>query len=216
MTHVVACNPAMPDTETVRRIVAVLTEGRAVVMPTETQYALSLRADRDETADAITQIKQRPMESKCAIFVRDLTMAATFCELSTAARTLARKYLPGPLTMVLPAKPGQSVVSDRFRSAHGFGIRISSSPLVAAVMTQATFPVTATSANQSGEITLPTVQGIRQALGDDITLYVDGGPCRAVTASTVAAVAETVTILRHGLIAEAEIRRFLREEGLDG
>ena len=100
-------------------------------------------------------------------------------------------------------------VSPELKSNLGFGIRISSSPLIKGIMARVPFAVTATSANISGETTAPTIEEISWSLGDEVSLYVDGGPCRTVTPSTVLHVDDRIEILRHGLIAESEIKRFL-------
>lgn len=210
------CNPAAPEETVIAAVADALTEGLAVVIPTETQYGLALRADSDEAPQIINRIKGRAESDRSALFVRDIAMAESFCRFTQISRSLAAEFLPGPLTLVLPAKEDQTVVSHRFLSPHGIGIRLSSSPLVRAVMVRVPFPVTATSANRSGEMTPATVELIRAMLGEAVGLYIDGGPCRAITPSTVAAVNGTIRILRHGAIAEAELHSHLRREGLDG
>lgn len=216
MSRVIVCNPAAPEESVITAVVDALTEGRAVVIPTETQYGLAVRADADDAPRMVCRIKGRAESEPSALFVRDMAMAERFCRLTSLSRSLADKFLPGPLTLVLPVREDQTIVSRRFQSAHGIGVRLSSSPLVAAVMARVPFPVTATSANRSGEATPATVEPIRRSLGEAVELYIDGGPCRAVAPSTVAAVNGRVHILRHGAVAESDIRGHLRREGLDG
>lgn len=216
MSRVIVCNPAAPEENVIAAVVKALTEGLAVVLPTETQYGLAVRADTEDAPETINRIKGRAESERSALFIRDIAMAGSFCRFTPLSLSLATKFLPGPLTLVLPARDDQTVVSHRFLSLHGIGIRLSSSPLVKAIMARVPFPVTATSANRSGEMTPATVEPIRTMLGEAIGLYIDGGPCRAITPSTVAAVNGTIRILRHGAIAEAEIRSHLRREGLDG
>jgi L-threonylcarbamoyladenylate synthase len=203
VSRVIVCNPAAPEEKVIAAVVDALTEGLAVVIPTETQYGLAVRADSDNAPELINRIKGRAESEKSALFVRDIAMAERFCRFTPIARSLTAKFLPGPLTLVLPSKEDQTAVSPLFLSLHGIGIRLS-------------FPVTATSANRSGEMTPSTVDLIRTMLGDAVGLFIDGGPCRGITPSTVAAVNGEVQILRHGAIAEAEIRSHLRREGLDG
>jgi len=205
------CNPARPDDSVIGDVVRGLEDDLMVVMPTETQYALLMRADREDAPEKIGRIKKRSGVVPAAVFVKDIQMAELFCEMSYMARRLAARFLPGPMTLVLSARAGQRAVAAGFASQDGFGIRISSSPVVKAVMAKTSFPVTATSANISGETSLATVQEIAEVFGEDVDLYVDGGPCRGVVPSTVLKVTDTVSVLRHGAIPEAEIRRFLKE-----
>ena len=216
MSRILPCDPARPAVDIIEAAVEVLDNGGVVVMPTETQYSLSIRADRPEAMATIGRLKGRESSVKPALFVRDLSLAEQFCLLNTAARALGERYLPGPMTLVVPARPGQRVVADGFVSEHGIGVRISSSPVVAAVMNRVPFAVTATSANRSGEMTPSTAAEIARLFGDEVDLYLDGGPCRGVVPSTVVKVDGGVTILRHGQIAEAEIRRFIEKERRDG
>lgn len=211
MSRVLACDPVRPDIGVIDETVAALTDGLTVVMPTETQYSLSVRADSELALKKICAVKKRSENLKAALFVKDLNMAGKFCDIHEPARVLADRFLPGPLTLVTPGKKDQKAVATGFLSADGFGLRISSSPVIMAVMDRVRFPVTATSANISGDITPATVSDIRKALGDGVDLYLDAGPCRGVVPSTVVKVNETVTILRHGVISEREIRNALEE-----
>lgn len=211
MNRKIKCHPSTPESEVVSDIAAVLEEGGAVVLPTETQYGLAVRADRDGALKQICQIKCRDSNLRPALFVKDMQMTAAFCHISPEAERLADHFLPGPLTLVLPVVPGQTAVSMDFVSEQGVGIRISSSPLVRAVMHAVPFPVTATSANKSGMIAPRSVDDIRESLGEAVDLYVDGGNSRGIVPSTVVRVADTIDFLRHGAVPESEIRAVLKE-----
>lgn len=206
MSITLECDVARPAADVIDRIVEALDDGLAVVLPTETQYGLALRADRPDSPERIDKIKKRRDQS-AALFVKDLAQAEAFCRVDRKAEKLAQRFLPGPLTLVLPAKDGQKVIADGFASELGFGIRISSAPLIGTVMKRTDYPVTATSANISGRITSTSIATIRDELGEDIDLFIDGGPhaCRSRVPSTVVALGENIRILRPGLITETEI-----------
>jgi L-threonylcarbamoyladenylate synthase len=206
-----SCDYEKPESDIIDETVEALVAGLVVVMPTETQYALSVRADNDKALEVINCVKKRSETVRAAVFIKDLEMAQDFCVVSDLAWRLADRFLPGPLTLVLPGKIDQQSVAAGFLSEDGFGIRISSSPLVSAVMQKVAFPVTATSANLSGEKSATTVSGIKRELGESVDLYLDAGSCRSTIPSTVVKVDKTLTILRPGLIGEAEIRDFLRK-----
>lgn len=210
MSRIISCDPARPDRTVVAEIARALAGRKAVVLPTETQYGLAVAVD-ERTRETICRIKRRAQDLKTALFVKDMEMTARFCVISTMARYLAERFLPGPLTMVMPLIPGQTIIPDDLASEAGVGVRLSSSPLVAAVVRELNNPITATSANLSGQLTPETVEEIVAMLGEQVDLYVDGGPCRSIVPSTVAQVGERVTILRPGVIPETEIRRALME-----
>lgn len=201
-----------PDAPIIEEAVAELRSGNAIVLPTETQYSLSVRADRRDVLETIGKIKKRDFARKSALFVKDMKMASQFCDISETALILARKFLPGPLTMVLPAKVNQKAVDEKLASNDGFGIRISSSPVIRQVVDSLDFPITATSANISGGLPHVTVADIMEELGELVTLYVDGGACPGRTPSTVIKVADELEILRPGQIPESELRNYLKEQ----
>jgi L-threonylcarbamoyladenylate synthase len=203
---VLACDPTTPDPDVIEQAAETLTRGGAVVLPTETQYGLSLRADSPDAPHKIDRIKKRNKTLPVALFVKDIQMAELFCEPTDTARKLAARFLPGPLTLIMPARPRQTAAATAFASPDGFGVRISSSPVVTAVMNQVTFPVTATSANLGGRRTPATIAEIRDELGDGVDLYIDGGPCRGLVPSTVVKAGDRVEIIRHGIIPDAEIK----------
>ncbi len=205
------CNPANPEPETIMQAARALVDGQAIVVPTETQYGLAIRADRPDAPEKINRIKRRNETLPVALFVKDVQMGERLCEFSNTAHLLADRFLPGPLTLVLPPRKGRETAAAGFVSAEGIGIRISSSPLVTAIMRKVDFPVTATSANLSGQRTPSTVSEIQKELGDAVTLYLDGGPCRGLIPSTVVRVNGGVHVLRPGVISESEIRMALTE-----
>jgi L-threonylcarbamoyladenylate synthase len=211
VSRVLTCNPAHPDRQIVETAVRVLGEHDAVVLPTETQYGLSIRADIPDAPEKINRIKRRISTLPVALFVKDIHMAERFCDITDQARILADRFLPGPLTLVLPIREGQDTTAAGFASPEGIGIRISSSPLVAAITSRLDFPVTATSANVSGRKTPSDLRTIRKELGEEVELYLDGGPCRGMIPSTVVRVNDGVHIIRPGIISEAEIRMALEE-----
>ncbi|MCP4569356.1 MAG: threonylcarbamoyl-AMP synthase [FCB group bacterium] len=216
MSRKLTCNPADPENETVAAAAEALIAGEVVVIPTETQYSLSVRADNEKAMKKIKRIKKRNEALKPALFVKDIDAANKFCVVGKQARRLAEGFLPGPLTLVMPGRRNQKAVAADFESELGFGIRISSSPLIAAIIERVPFPVTATSANISGETTPASIEAITELLGDEVGLYLDGGPCRGITPSTVVYAGEDIRILRPGLIGEAEIKRYLGEESING
>lgn len=210
MSREIKCDPAEPVDKIIQEIRAALNKEMIVVLPTETQYALSIRANQS-ALEKIGRIKKRNLDLKPALFVKDIEMAEKFCEINKIAMHLADKFLPGPLTLIVPEKKGQNFISSEYKSDLGFGLRLSSSKVMMSIMSGMEKPVTATSANISGQHGSSDIDYIKQELGDDVDLYVDAGPCRAVTPSTVVWAGDDTKILRHGMIPEIEIKKAIAE-----
>ncbi|UCE23300.1 MAG: threonylcarbamoyl-AMP synthase [Candidatus Zixiibacteriota bacterium] len=195
-----------PDQSTVDQAAAILDRGGLIVAPTETRYGLLARADDREAVSRLYGIKGRPMTMPTAIFVKDVNGISRYGRLNAAARRLAEKFLPGPLTLVLEATAslGEPLVVDR-----KIGIRLSSAPFIQSLVETVKFPVTATSANISGDQELETIEEIARAFGGKIDLYVDVGVLDNPVSTVVDASEDNPVILRSGAIAESEILALL-------
>ncbi|MFH1699021.1 MAG: L-threonylcarbamoyladenylate synthase [Candidatus Zixiibacteriota bacterium] len=210
MSREIKCDPNRPEGKTIDTIIIALNGKKIIVLPTETQYALSIRAD-ESALKKIEQIKKRNMDSKPALFVKDLDMAEKFCIINKTARHLADKFLPGPLTLIVPERIGQDFISSEYKSEFGFGLRLSSSRVIEAVMAGMDRPVTATSANISGQDSSSDINEIRRDLSDNVDLYVDAGQCRGIMPSTVVWVGDGTKVLRPGIIPVSAIEKALAE-----
>ncbi len=211
MSRILKCDPVKPEEELIEIVELALRKGGAVIIPTETQYGLALRADMDDVIEKICEIKMRDGGQKPALFVKDMDMASTFCKINEKALLLAEKFLPGPLTLVLPIKTGQDYIPMDFASSKGIGIRISSHPFLKKLTAQIDFPITATSANISGKTVPEDINSIMEMLGDKAAIYIDAGPIHGRIPSTVVCVDDEIQILRPGAIPEKEIFDALRE-----
>lgn len=195
-----------PDQEIVGRAASILGEGGLIVAPTETRYGLLARADSSEAVTRLYSIKGRPITLPTAIFVSDIDGISNYGPLNAAARRLAEKFLPGPLTLVIGATAdlGEPLVVDK-----KIGIRLSSAPFIRSLLEKIDFPVTATSANLSGDRELETVDEIARAFGGKIDLYVDVGVLDNPVSTVVDASKDSPIVLRTGAIAESEILALL-------
>lgn len=185
-----------------------LREGGIVVAPTETQYGLLARADSNTSVDRIIRTKNRNLQLPLSVFVPSVDMIPLWAELSSEAQTLAERFLPGPLTIILPSKEGSvlPVVRD-----NKLGIRVSSAPIIQGIMTGVDFPVTATSANISGSKSLPSIKAISDLFGDAVDYYIDAGHIDGLASTVVDCTCHPVKILREGAISSSEIETALRD-----
>ena len=183
-----------------------------ILYPTETIYGLGVNPFDAVAYKSLFELKGR-VDRKVSWLVRNIEDIAHFADLSPKARQVAEKFMPGPLTLVLPVKDH---VPLNLQSDYGtIGFRISSDPLAQALIEQHydqhDAPLTCTSANVSGRKTRNTPEEIIKQFKDhrpDFTGFdqvIDGGP-RGEIASTVAMVNDDgVTVFRAGAISESDL-----------
>jgi len=174
----------MPPDSTIERAAALLRAGGLVAFPTETVYGLGANALDERAVARVFEVKQRPRFDPLIVHVASVDrverLAADFPE---TARRLADKFWPGPLTLVLPKKP---VVPDLVTAGcPTVALRIPDHPLALEFLRAADVPVAGPSANPFGRISPTTAEHVREQLGDQIDLILDGGPCRVGVESTV-------------------------------
>ncbi len=192
------------------RIVETLLRGGIVAYPTETFYGLGVNATSAAAVERLLAAKGRSKDDPIPLIIacaEDLARIAR--EIPEAARVLAARFWPGPLTLVLRADPALPEVITA--GTGKVGVRVSSHPVAAAIAEASVFPITATSANVSGAQAARRPEEISGALRDALDLLVNAGRTPGGPASTVLDVTEEVPrILREGPIASADIRAALR------
>jgi len=119
-------DPQAPARELINEAVTVPDGGGLAVDPTETRYGLLARADRKIPADRLARAKRRASEKPISIFVGTIEMITHYAELRPTALRLARIFLPGPLTLVLPAVGSWHPV---IAPVGKIGVRVSASPV---------------------------------------------------------------------------------------
>jgi len=192
--------------EAAKKAALVLKIGGIVLYPTDTIYGLGVDATNKKAVALLKAIKGRETKKPISILVRDVDAISAYGVLSNKARALAEKYMPGPLTLVLPAT---TLVPEEV-SLHGtIGVRIPDNELCIAMTRAFNAPITATSANKSGMQSAETVREILEQFSyhvKDIALVIDGGKRKSEKSSTVVScVGEKVFVLREGVITKAEL-----------
>ncbi|HHY49408.1 MAG TPA: threonylcarbamoyl-AMP synthase, partial [Alphaproteobacteria bacterium] len=186
-----------------------LRAGEIVAFPTETVYGLGADAGNSDAVLKIYETKGRPRFNPLIVHCADLAMAEALAEFSPLARKLAR-FWPGPLTLVLPKRPGARLSDLVTAGLDTVGIRIPDHPLAQALIRAAGVPLAAPSANPSGRLSPTTAEQVRRAFRGRVPVL-DGGPCRAGVESTILAVTgDTVTQLRAGALPRHEIESVLQ------
>lgn len=193
--------------EAVRRLEA----GELVGLPTETVYGLAADAENPAAVAKIYAAKGRPADHPVIVHVhRHADLAHWAAAVPEAARRLAAAFWPGPLTLILPRKPG--VAEACAGGQPTIGLRCPSHPVAQAVL--AAFKggqggLAAPSANRFGRISPTTAAHVRAELGDAL-FVLDGGSCAIGIESTIVdCTAQPPRILRPGLLGADEIAAVL-------
>jgi L-threonylcarbamoyladenylate synthase len=179
--------------------------GELVAFPTETVYGLGANALDVAAIDKIYAAKGRPPSSPLIVHVSSIDMArALVREWPERAEKLARKFWPGPLTLVLPKQPH---VPDRLTAGlDTVGVRMPANPIAEALIREAGVPIAAPSANRFTELSPTTAQHVRDGLGDQVAMVLDGGRTTVGIESTVLSLAgSSAVLLRPGMITRQEI-----------
>jgi L-threonylcarbamoyladenylate synthase len=198
-------DPPIPDPDAIRAAADAIRQGFLVIFPTETVYGLAADALNESAVAKIIEAKGRrdghPLPVQIA-GMDGLCMVAS--SVPEAARLLAERFWPGPLTLVVPKSEGISdLVSGGAKSV---GVRVPDHPVALALLRELGTPIVATSANLTGDQAPTTAEAAMSDLGDLVSVVLDSGPCRIGTASTVVDTTGKISrILRLGSITRDEI-----------
>ena len=173
------------DTEQdIRTAAAILRAGGLVGIPTETVYGLGANGLSSAAVGKIFAAKGRPQDNPLILHVPDASWLARYCrEVPDSAYTLAARFWPGPLTMILPRK---DVVPDAVTAGlDTVGVRCPNHPVTLAIIRAADVPVAAPSGNTSGRPSPTRAEHMVEDMAGKIDAIVDGGPCGVGVESTI-------------------------------
>jgi L-threonylcarbamoyladenylate synthase len=206
---------ALPEISTIEDAVEALRAGELVVYPTETFYGIAADPSSKSALKRLFAIKGRDAAKTVAMIAADTGSAFSLArDVSPIARRLAECFWPGPLTLVLPA--GAQIASELVGSTGGVGVRVSSHPTARALAAGLDRPITATSANRTGEPPAKALADARKALGRKVKVYLEGGTLGRSAPSTVLEVAGNQwRIIREGAVSGSQIAAALAGEALE-
>lgn len=193
------------------RAAAVLRAGGLLAVPTETVYGIAADAGNEGAVRGIYDLRNRDHGKPLSVLVTGMEMVERYCQsIPPAARRLAERYWPGPLTMVLKDR---GVVPAVVTAGSGtLGVRCPDHPLTLALIEKAGVPLAAPSANPAGEEPAKTAREVLDYFDGRIAGVADGGPCAMGVASTVLDLTgPEPRVLREGGIPAGELLAFLEE-----
>ena len=193
-----------PPATVVLQAVRALAQGLPIGIPTDTVYGLAVDPFRAGATDRIFAAKRRPRDVSLPLLVSGVEQALSVSTAVPArALELMARYWPGPLTIVIPAKPG--LAADLGDDEATVGVRAPDHPVPLALCA-AIGPLATTSANRHGEPPMTTAAEVDAAFGDALGVVLDGGICAGSPSTVVDCTGEELKLLREGRIPWAELR----------
>jgi L-threonylcarbamoyladenylate synthase len=190
--------PPGPSLTEARRALA---DGSLVVYPTDTVYGLGCDAGDPDAVRRLFATKGLDEDRGVSVLFATRDEARAWADWTDTAEALARAFLPGPITIVLD--PADHVPDGLAPDQGTVALRVVDRD--EAIALARTRPVVATSANTHGEPTARTVEDAREAFGDEVGAYVDGGRLAGSASTVVDARGERPTVIREGPLGEVEI-----------
>lgn len=179
-------------------LVRVLGQGGVVACPTETWLGLLADALDEKAVERVAELKGRPADMPIALLLPDVQAVADVAQApSAAARALMEAHWPGPLTILLMAKPG---LSPRITRDGKLGVRVPGPSPAADLARAFGRPLTATSANRTGEPSLRSVEELPVALAQGLDGVVPGVSPGGAHSTLIDATSSPMRILRAGAI----------------
>ncbi|OKI88937.1 translation factor Sua5 [Streptomyces sp. CB02058] len=193
----------------IERAAGVLRAGGLVALPTETVYGLGADAEDPAAVARIFQVKGRPPSHPLIVHIAAAEQLDDWvAEVPAAARLLAERFWPGPLTLVL--RRGQRVPLEATGGLETVAVRVPDHPVALALLSAFGGGVTAPSANLFGSVSPTTADHVRAELGNAVDFVLDGGSCQVGVESTIVDVTgEMPSILRPGGVTREDLEEVL-------
>lgn len=198
----------------IERVRTAIRAGESVVFPTDTVYGIAADPFSPQAVQGLLDAKHRGRDMPPPVLIGDAEVLEAYTrDVPAAARLLANRYWPGPLTLILSAQ--SSLRMDLGETKGSIGVRVPDHEVARAIL-RATGPLAVSSANISGEPAATDEPEARRQLRGSVAVYVDGGPTPGPTPSTIVDFAADLSgrVLRVGAIPLDELRKLL--PGLSG
>jgi len=207
-TRVLKIDPSSVTSEAILKIARVLASNSVIVYPTDTFYGLGANSSSRQALRRIFEIKKRPSSKGLPVLISDLEMAGGLAaELPPAFHTLASRFWPGPLTLVL--KAASRLLPELVGPGRTIGVRLPAIPWLQALIRETGVPLVTTSANISGQREIDSAEEVLRVFRGEVGLIVDGGRTPGGKPSTVVDLTgEKPVLIRRGVFGKKDLGRY--------
>jgi tRNA threonylcarbamoyl adenosine modification protein (Sua5/YciO/YrdC/YwlC family) len=211
--EILKINSEKPESSLIRYAADQIRAGQVLGMPTDTFYGLAADPFNLRAVDRVYDIKSRSRHKPLSLLIESVEQAEELAKpLPDEFYKLARKYWPGPLTIIVRA--ASRLPLKVTANTGNVALRVPSASIPLAVVKAAAIPITATSANLSGASECTTADAVRDQMQDRIPIIVDGGTSPRQVASTIVDLTDDETrwrVMREGAIPADEISEFFAQ-----
>jgi len=211
--EIIKINSAAPEASLVKYAAEQIRSGEVLGMPTDTFYGLAADPFNLRAVDRVYEIKSRSRHKPLSLLIESVDQAEELARpLPEEFYKLARRFWPGPLTMIVQA--ASRLPLKVTANTGNVALRVPSAAIPLAVVKAAAIPITATSANLSGATECTSAEQVRDQLRDRLSIIVDGGASPRDIPSTIVDLSNENngwSIQREGAIPAQEITEFLAQ-----
>jgi L-threonylcarbamoyladenylate synthase len=202
-------NPKNPEKDKINLAAEVLRQGGLVAFPTDTVYGLGADATNAVAVKKIYKVKKRTLSKALPILIDDKKDLVKYASgISDGVKRLAKKFWPGPLTIVIKKK--KIIPNIVTAGKKTVGIRVPDHPVALALIRALGRPLATTSANISDKRSPTTARGVKKYLNKKIDLILDGGKTKLGAESSVLdCTTSPPTVLRSGAIPIQKIEKII-------
>jgi tRNA threonylcarbamoyl adenosine modification protein (Sua5/YciO/YrdC/YwlC family) len=211
--EIVKISSETPESSLIKYAADQIRSGEVLGMPTDTFYGLAADPFNLRAVERVYDIKTRSRHKPLSLLIESTDQAEELAKpLPEEFYALARKFWPGPLTIIV--KAGSRLPLKVTANTGNVALRVPNAKIPLAVVTAAAIPITATSANLSGASECTSAEQVRDQLKGRLNIIVDGGDSPRDVASTIVDLSDEASrwrIIREGAIPADEISSFFAQ-----
>jgi L-threonylcarbamoyladenylate synthase len=209
-TKILEIDPHRVEADKIRMIAGVLQGEGVIAFPTDTVYGLGANCFSKSAIQRIYRLKGRKPSKPLSVLISDRSMVQSLAdEIPSLFWVLTEKFWPGPLTLVL--KASSDLPKEMIGPGESVGIRLPDILWLQRLIDDVAFPITATSANISGENEIDDPHRIKDIFCGKIDLIVDGGKTGGILPSTVVDLSSPrPKIIREGAVPLTDFEKYLK------